>query len=248
LRGGSFIESCSTQARRARTAIRPRARGWQTPLRGKAGSVELRNQQGEVRIIWQATELEARLGRPDPQALQHAIAALLRDLVARLPPGRPLCLHSDDHPAYARALRDLRRDPRVPPIHHQVTSSKQRRTTSNPLFPVNLADLRIRHGQANHRRETIAFSKRLQAAMERMAVFTVWVNCIKRKSEKQDETTAAMQVGLLARPLSWSRILRRRLFPGHWKLSARWRAYYERKVKTPAFEGREARHTHKHAF
>jgi hypothetical protein len=38
-------------------------------------------------------------------------------------------------------------------------------TAQNPLFPVNLADLLLRHSSANHKRETIAFSKRRQGAM-----------------------------------------------------------------------------------
>ena len=193
-------------------------------------------------------ELEARLGRPDPKAIQRAVADLVRELTTRLPTGATLCLHTDDHPAYRRALHDLRREAACPPIRHLITSSKQRRTTSNPLFPVNLADLRLRHGQANHRRETIAFSKRLQAALERLAAFVLWSNCIKRKSEKEDETTAAMEAGLLERPLSWSEILRRRLFPKHWPLSAQWREYYERRVTTPPLEGREAVHACTYAY
>jgi hypothetical protein len=129
-----------------------------------------------------------------------------------------------------------------------VTSSKERRTKSNPLFPVNLEDLRIRHGQANHKRETIAFSKRRQRAMERMAIFTVWVNCIKRKCENGGEGTSAMEAGLLANPLSWREVLKKRLFPTHVKLCEEWRAYYWGKVRTAVFGDRQVKHALKYAF
>jgi len=193
------------------------------------------------------SELETLVGCPDPKAIQRAIASLLRQVFALLPVGVPLVLHSDDHPTYVRALREIRREPGCPKICHEATSSTERRTKSNPLFPVNLADLRIRHGQANHRRETIAFSKRRQRAMERLAVFAVWANCIKRKSEKEGEETSAMEIGLLANPLSWKAILKRRLFPGHLSLCPEWRAYYEGKVKTLILRDRQREHVFRYA-
>ena len=191
--------------------------------------------------------LEESLGRPDPKAIQKAVAALLRQSIALLAKGKVLVLHSDEHPAYRRALREVRRERGCPRILHIQTSSRERRTRSNPLFPVNLADLRIRHGQANHRRETIAFSKRRQRAMERQAVFTVWANCIKKKSEKKGETTSAMEVGLLGRPLTWEGILKRRLFPAQIRMCREWRAYYAGRVKTLALGAQQTEHLLKYA-
>jgi hypothetical protein len=46
-------------------------------------------------------------------------------------------------------------------------------TTQNPLFPVNLADLLLRHSSVNHKRETLAFSKRRQGALYRVAIWVV---------------------------------------------------------------------------
>ena len=68
---------------------------------------------------------------------------------------------------------------------HLVTSSKERRDVGNPLFPINLADLLIRHSSANHKRETIAWSKRRQASAERLAVFLVWRNYMKGRRGKE---------------------------------------------------------------
>ncbi len=123
-----------------------------------------------------------------------------------------------------------------------------RRTQRNPLFPVNLADLLLRHGSANHRRETIAFSKQRQAAMERMAIFTVWRNCIKRRRENGPRESAAMRVGVLDRLLSWRQVLRRRLFPGHADLPEAWADYYWRRVKTAIYGERQSEHTCRYAF
>jgi transposase-like protein len=193
-------------------------------------------------------ELEVTLGRPDPKAIEKAVYRLIRDLRPLLPEGETLTLHSDDHPAYRRALRSLRSEPGGLKVSHCVTSSLARRTTRNPLFPVNLADLLLRHGSANHRRETIAFSKRRQAACERAAVFLVWRNYVKRWSEKAGEETAAMRAGILNRPLEWREILRRRLFPRHRVLPTDWREYYARRVRTAVFGARQSAHVLRLAF
>jgi len=78
--------------------------------------------------------LEARHGRPDPKAIEKAVAELVR-LFA--PKGSDVTIHSDEHPAYRRAFRRL---PAVE-ITHQTTNSKAARTAGNPLFPVNRVDL-----------------------------------------------------------------------------------------------------------
>ncbi|MFH1144651.1 MAG: hypothetical protein V1774_08925, partial [Candidatus Eisenbacteria bacterium] len=192
-------------------------------------------------------ELEARLGQPDPQAVELGFGELVREWRGRLPSGAGLNLDTDDHPAYRRALRSILRASPSPGVRHRITSSKDRRTKSNPLFPVNLADLRIRHGQANHRGETIAFSKLLQAAVERLAIFTVWSNCVKKKSENHDQASAAMALGLLKHRWSWKKILSQRLFPGHQSLSSRWQDYYWRRVPSAIYGSRQAQHACRYA-
>jgi len=190
-------------------------------------------------------QLEARLGRPDPKAIERAVASLLRPWVERATRSHPLVLHSDDHPAYRRALRRLGNRGGV---RHAVTSSQARRTRTNPLFPVNLTDLLLRHGCANHRRETIAFSKRRQGALERLAVFMVWRNLIKRRSENGTGETAGMAAGVTSRPWGWREVLGRRLFPGRVKLPGRWREYYRRRVVTPVLGPGQAIHACRYAF
>src|SRR5215831_13880553 len=111
----------------------------------------------------QRAALERRLGRPDPRAIEHGMA---RALELAVPQPQAVCLRSDEHDAYPRALKRLRQHA----FTHQRTSSRQARTAGNPLFPVNRLDLLLRHNSANHKRETIAFSKRHQAVVERAAL------------------------------------------------------------------------------
>ena len=194
-------------------------------------------------------QLERELGRPDPKAIEKDIYALLATLVPMQPRGKPWVLHSDDLEVYRRSIRRVKRkiEPKVS-IEHRITPGSARRTKSNPLFPVNLADLLARHGNANHRRETIAFSKRRQAAMERMAILAVWRNVIKRKSENGPPESVAMELGLTKRLLYWKDIFKKRLFPGHSDLPTEWRTYYQRRVNTRILGNRQRIHRLKFAF
>jgi hypothetical protein len=150
--------------------------------------------------------LEARHGRPDPRATRRSVEELLRRVVPR---GASATIRSDEHAAYPRAMRRLEDRSFV----HERTSSKMRRTTRNPLFPVNLADLLLRHSSANHKRETIAFSKRRQGALYRAAIWVVWRNYVKSRSEKRRDPPPGVSIGVIERRLTPREILRERLFP-----------------------------------
>jgi transposase-like protein len=192
-------------------------------------------------------ELEHCFGRPDPKAVETGIVELLLPLL-RAPASAAIRLHSDAHPAYRRALRRLRRECPQLRLEHRRTPSTDPRTRAHPLFAVNLADLLLRHCGANHRRETIAFSKRRQAAIERMAVFTVWRNAIKWRRENRRGETAAMRAGILARPVSWRQVFRRRLFPRKGELPARGWVYYWGRVRTAALGKGQRTHRLRFAF
>ncbi len=118
-------------------------------------------------------------------------------------------------------------------IRHLRISSKAPRTPRNPLFAANVADMVIRHSSSNQKRETIAFSRRRQAIAERLAVFQVWRNFVKRRAEREpDGPTPAMVVAAASRPLRIRDVLAERLFPSSPRLGARLREYYERRVPT----------------
>jgi hypothetical protein len=169
-------------------------------------------------------ELEARHGRPDPQAIRKDMLELLEVALHRTDHA---IVHSDEHRAYPPAIRAVECR-----IRHITTPSKKPRTSRNPLFPVNELDLLIRHSQANHKRETIAFSKRWQASAERLSVLQVWRNYIKWRREKRPGQTPAMLKGLLDARVTVRELLSQRLFPGRIGLPPRWREYYRRRVRT----------------
>jgi transposase-like protein len=173
--------------------------------------------------------LERALGRPDPRAIERDVATLLAIVV---PKAQALTLHTDEHQDYPRALK------RVPhlAVTHDTISSRAARTPMNPLFPVNLLDLLLRHSGANHKRETIAFSKRRQSAFERMGIFLVWRNWMKSFSERKHDDSPAMRLGLVERRLEVEEVLEKRLFPSQVELPRPWRDYYWRRIRTRAMQ------------
>jgi transposase-like protein len=165
----------------------------------------MRPSQREKRVA-----LEAAYGRPDPQATRRAVAELVGRVV---PPGAEVAIESDEHVAYPQAFAQLG-DRR---IDHRRTSSKKSRTPRNPLFPANLADLLLRHASANHKRETIAFSKRRQGALYRAAIWSVWRNFMKSRSENRRDEPPGVLLGLLRTRLRVQEVLASRRFP--WRQS-----------------------------
>lgn len=178
--------------------------------------------------------LEAHFGRPDPKAVFKDVKHLLEVVTSGQ---RRVTLFSDDHKAYQRVVRELPCG-----VVHLVTSSKERRDAGNPLFPVNLADVLLRHSSANHKRETIAWSKRRQASAERLAVFLVWRNYMKGRREKaRGSPTPAQARGMLDSRIDVPELLANRLFVSLIPLPTRWEQYYWRTVSTRVL-ARQRRH------
>jgi transposase-like protein len=172
-------------------------------------------------------QLERQFGRPDPQAVRKDMTELL---AVSLCGQTRATVYSDDHRSYPAAIRRV-----GCAVTHEVTSSRARRNLSNPLWEVNLLDLLIRHCGANHRRETIAWSKRRQASAERLAIFLVWRNYMKGRREKvRGSPTPAVARGMTDSVYGVDDVLAGRLFPTHIELPPRWRRYYDRAVETRA--------------
>ena len=169
--------------------------------------------------------LEAEFGRPDPKAIEKEMALALELAV---PEPQAVCFRSDELEAYPRSLKRLPEHT----FHHERTSSLEARTAGNPLFPVNRFDLQLRHNSANHKRETIAFSKRHQSVTERGAWLIVWQNFAKQFSERHGGGTPAMRLGLRDRPIPIAEILEQRLFPDRVQLPEKWARYYRGEVPT----------------
>jgi transposase-like protein len=151
-------------------------------------------------------------------------------------------LVSDDHRAYARAVRTLRG---AGVIRHRIHPNPDRGPKGSPrsakarardraMFPVDLLHGLIRHSQAAHRRETIAFGRRLNALMERAYVLAVWRNFVKSVSERRSgQPTPAVRIGLTDRRWTWTQVLARRLFADRVGIGGVERELYERRWITP---------------
>lgn len=172
-------------------------------------------------------ELESALGRPDPRAVETGVRDLLETLTRRV---HPRVIRSDDHRAYPRAMASTGAT-----ITHRVTSSRARRDRHNPLWEINLLDLVIRHSTAAHKRETIAWAKRRQASIEKLAILQVWRNYLQRRRVKSTSTTTpAMLLGRAKRPWRVADLLARRRFFEKTELCPRWQHYYRREITTAA--------------
>ncbi len=184
--------------------------------------------------------LESLLGRPDPKAIEKDMRELLQVVLGDQ---WEAVVFSDDHPAYVRSMKPLETV-----IDHRITPGKAHRDHNNSLWEVNLADNLIRHSNANHKRETIAWSKRRQASAERLAIFMVWRNYMKgRREKKRDSPTPAVERGMMDRPLLIVELLEARIFRTRMKLPGRWGQYYDRTVSTRGIEN-ERRHELKYAY
>ncbi len=179
-------------------------------------------------------ELELKFGRPDPKAVEKDMHQLLEVALD----GQPFCtVFTDDHPAYKRSIKAL-----TTTIDHRITPGSAHRDRNNSLWEINLLDLLIRHSNANHKRETLAWSKRRQSSAERLAILMVWRNYMKGRREKvRDSPTPAMERGMMDQPLGINELLAKRIFRTRCELPPRWSEYYDRKVTTRALK-RNLRH------
>jgi transposase-like protein len=181
---------------------------------------------------------------------------VLDGLLRLASPDRPVCLRGDGHAAYDRAVAghpartrlNLERFPNPPRGPKGSERSPEARLRDVRLFPVDLLHTILRHSVAHHRRETIAFGRRLNALMERFFLTALWRNFVKRRSERHARSaTPAMKIGLAAEPWDWQRVLSRRLFPARQPSPPAWAFLYKRLWTTPMLPN-NSRHQLKRAF
>jgi len=184
-------------------------------------------------------QLEQLHGIPDPKAVERDVGELLS---AVLTGARKAIVRSDLHKAYPRAIRKLNCE-----VEHKTVSSKAPRDRSNLLWEINRTDRMIRHSQAGHVRETLAWPKRRQGAAERLGVFLVWWNYMRSRWVKHGCRSPGMIKGLTDRMLTVDDVLEKRIFRTKVKLSKRWSEYYEASVVTRALK-MCSRHDLKYVF
>lgn len=192
--------------------------------------------------------LERLHGLPQRGAVKEAFATLVAGL-----PHPPRHLIADDDPAIRAAVSPLRgvrleAHPNPPRGPKGSRRSPEARARDRAMFPNDQLHRFLRHTEAAHRRETIAFGRSYNALMERLALFVAWRNLVQARSERRPpEGTTAMRLELTRSPWSWDRVFAQRLQisrvrppEGVWRL-------YRRDLVTPGLP-HERRHALLRAF
>ncbi len=201
----------------------------------------------------QRRRLRSRPRRATYGGYQGSTRRVLAALLPLVPEGRRLHLVGDGHPAYRAAARGnphvrLHRFPNPRRGPRGSSRSPEARARDRAMFPSDLLHALMRHTLAHHRRETIAFGRRLNALVERVALMAVWRNFVKRRSERRpDPLTPAMRVGLASEVWDWRRVFSRRLFPDRASLPAVTARLYRREWLTPIYP-HNTRHLLKQAY
>lgn len=197
-----------------------------------------------------------KVASPTPGQYVESFKRTLDFLLTKSAAKQVIKIVHDGHKAYAIALNrhplpqrfeincypNPKRGPKGAP------RSKEALLRDLAMFPIDQLHSFTRHSSANHRRETIAFARRANSIMERLSLFQIWRNFIKRRSERRSfAPTPAMALGLTDHPWSWPSVLARRLFPSLIKLPDALMKVYRREIVTPAL-GYNAKHELKLAF
>lgn len=133
----------------------------------------------------QRAEHESLHGRRPSQSLA-AVRCVLRALHPLTPPASPVVLDSDHKPLYGRLGRDLFGDRFLWRTH----SASARRDRTNPLFPINHTNARLRHFLARLRRRSWCVSKRREALQEHLNIAALWVNYCRGITNRTGRTPA----------------------------------------------------------
>ncbi|HZN55440.1 MAG TPA: hypothetical protein VFB67_08970 [Candidatus Polarisedimenticolaceae bacterium] len=168
----------------------------------------------------------------------RSIRRAIHRLIPRVPADSSLVLRVDGRVDYRAAVG---RSDLASRVRLEVYPNPKRGPKGTPrsaeailrdwaMFPNDQLHQLIRHTCADHKRETIAFGRRLESILGRIHLITVWKNFLKARSErKPDRSTPAIRVGLTDDPWRWERLLSRRLFPERLSLTTFLRNLYQKR-------------------
>jgi transposase-like protein len=141
------------------------------------------------------TELIKQFGLYPQSSVYEETIYVMRHL-SDLAVGRTL--FTDEHRSYVRAYRSFNCL-----MDLETISSKARRDSSNPLFPINRLHNLYRHFFSSQQRETISFQKHEAALMEKLQLMKIYRNFMNPKFVKKNkydphahEWSPAMYVGV----------------------------------------------------
>ncbi len=191
-------------------------------------------------------ETTVRVNRSYVESIRRSI----RVLIPHLSGTDRLVLRVDGRTDYRVALRDETLGPRVVlevfpnPVRGPKGTSRSPDAVSRDfaMFPNDQLHQLLRHTCSDHKRETIAFGRRLESIVGRATLMAVWKNFIKARSERApDRTTPAMRLGLANQRWRFERVLARRLFKNREPVSESALRVYQ-KDWTPGLPRFERRH------
>jgi hypothetical protein len=191
-------------------------------------------------------ETTVRGSRPYVASIRRSI----RGLIPHLSESRALVLRVDGRLDYRVALWDPDLGSRVTLDVYPNPKRGPKGTPRSPeavrrdlaMAPVDNLHQLLRHSCSDHKRETIAFGRRLESILGRAHLMAVWKNFIKARSERApDKTTPAMRLGLTEERWRFERILARRLFQHREPVSESALRVYQRRW-TPELPKLDRRH------
>jgi len=166
-----------------------------------------------------------------------SIQRTFRGLIPHVSAGQRLVCNVDGRKDYQVAVRaddlsscvDLRIYPNPKRGPKGSPRSPEAMERDRAMFPVDQLHQLLRHSCSDHKRETIAFGRRLESIIGRAHLLAVWKNFIKSRSERRpDRTTPAMRLGMTDTRWRWERLLSRRLFPERERVAESARAIYRK--------------------
>ena len=131
--------------------------------------------------------LEKRAGELPTGSYRRSTERTLAKLLVKIKRGELLQLITDGKPDYHAAAKrhvvsgilHMEAYPNPPRRPKHERGGKQAAVRDRAMFAVDLLHKLIRHSSANHKRETIAHGRRVNAIMLRLYGFTVWRNFIR---------------------------------------------------------------------
>ncbi len=168
-------------------------------------------------------------GKYPSDAIEEKTIILFKRLLLRSKNGLLICC--DKHSAYQRAADKVGHSLRL-----SLTSSKELRDASNPLFAINHLHFTYRQHTAAHQRQTCSFHKNEAGLMDRMILFQLFKNYMvprfvrKNAFIKNAHTESpAMALKLVDKLMSVDEFYSKRLMSGHAELSQDdYRIYYKK--------------------
>jgi len=169
-------------------------------LKTAVGPLRRKGRMSPLQIRRRAAH-EALHGRR-PSWSGPAVRQVLGSLRPLVDPVAPVVLHSDEKPLYGRLGRALFPGRFLWRTHPAAA----RRDRTNPLFPINHTNARLRHFLARLRRRTWCVSKKRDCLQGHLGMAALWANFC-RGITNRTRTTPAVALGVAARPFRVEELL-----------------------------------------